>query len=207
MRTKDERLRHRLRIEDLAKRTRIRATYLEALEENRFADLPAAAFVKGYIKTYSAIFGFNYQPLLALLRRDYKESAQGTLVPREFIKPLLKKRGQKNSVTMVFLVLTAVFGSLLGYVGVQWYNLNKPPELIIISPKEQELVSGKVVVAGKTVTDAVVTVNDQPVALQADGSFVTELVAQRQGLFFVTVTAQDRRGKSNTAERLVTVSF
>ena len=89
---KDERNKHRLRLEDLAKKTRIRASYLQALEENRFEDLPATTFVKGYIKTYAHVFGFDHQPLLAMLRRDYKESAKGRLIPREFIKPILANK-------------------------------------------------------------------------------------------------------------------
>jgi len=204
---KDERIKHRLRLEDLSKKTRIRVAYLEALEENRFEDLPATSFVKGYIKTYAHVFGFDHQPLLALLRRDFKESAKGKLIPREFIKPILKKRARKNSVSALLVMMIAVFLSLFGYVGLQWYNLTKPPKLEVIQPKEQALVSSKVIVEGETLPDAIVTVNDLPVALQQDGSFKTEVIVPNEGISLFVIQAKDRRGKTSTVERSVTVQF
>lgn len=204
---KDERMKHRLRLEDLAKKTRIRASYLEALEENRFEDLPATTFVKGYIKTYAHVFGFDHKPLLAMLRRDYKESAKGRLIPREFIKPVLKKRARKSSITAVLVMLIAVFLSLFGYVGFQWYNLTKPPKLVVTQPKEQAVVSSKVIVEGETLQDAIVTVNDQPVALQPDGKFHTEVIVPNEGISLFTIQAKDRRGKVSIIERSVTVQF
>lgn len=203
----EERLKHRVKLEELSKRTRIRMEHLQALEDNRFQDLPASVFVKGYIKTYAQVFGFEYQPLLALLRRDYKESAKGTLVPREFIQPMLKRRRHAPSATLALVAASAVFTVLLGYVGYQWYLFSKPPFVELYSPTAQSIVAAKVVVQGRTVPEAIVLVNDQSVSLQPDGSFATELIANREGLFFITVTAQDRRGKVGKVERLVTVAF
>lgn len=204
---KEERVQHRLRIEDLSKRTRIRVKYLEALEANKFSELPSTTFVKGYIKTYSKVFGFAHAPLLAMLRRDYKESAKGKLVPREFIKPVLKKRMKKNSVTVTFIVMIGIFLSLIGYVGFQWYNLNKPPTLVVNQPSEQAVVSSKVVVGGETIPDGILTINDQPVALQPDGSFKTEIIIPSEGIALITITTKDRRGKVNVVERSVNVQF
>lgn len=204
---KDERIKHRLRLEDLSKRTRIRVSYLSALEENRFAKLPATTFVKGYIKTYAHVFGFDHEPLLAMLRRDFKESAKGRLVPREFIKPVLKNRAKKSSITAVLVILIAVFTSLFSYVGFQWYNLTKPPKLEVYQPKEQDIVSSKVIVEGETLPDAIITVNDKPVALQQDGSFKTEVIVPNEGIALFTIESKDRRGKVSTIQRSVTVQY
>ncbi len=204
---RDERVSRRYRIEDLAKKTRIRAEYLTALEENNFAVLPSATFVKGYIKTYGSVFGFDHTPLIALLRRDYKESAKGVLVPREFITPVLRPRLQFNSITIVFVALVGIFVGLLGYVGVQWYALIKPPALEVYQPESQVQVASKVVVTGKTEPDAVVIVNEQPVTLQPDGSFSTELFFSAEGIATVIVDATDRKGKTSTEKRTVYVRF
>jgi cytoskeletal protein RodZ len=197
---KGQRLQHRLSLEDLSKRTRIRQEYLEALENNQFDQLPSAIFVKGYIKTYSNLFGMDYQPLLALLRRDFKESAAGTLVPREFIKPVLKKRQYWTPVTLAVLCLATIFLTLIGYVGVQWYNIQKPPSLKVTAPKEGESVSANFEVKGVTVNDAIVTVNSQPLSLQQDGSFQTEVYIPREGIHTITVEATDRRGKKSVEQ-------
>ncbi len=204
---KEERQFHRLSLEELAKRSRIRPEYLVALENNQFDQLPAAAFVKGYIKTYAQTFGFDPQPLLGILRRDFKESAKGKLVPREFIKPVLKRRQFWRPITGLMVILSSVFITLLLYVGVQWYNLNKPPELEVETPTENAEVASQVEVVGKTNPEAIVSVNNQPVALQPDGSFSTEIFLPQEGIASVTVEAKDRRGKSNLVQRTVYVRF
>src|SRR5258708_3988156 len=145
-----QRQQHNVTIEQLSKVTHIRVEYLRALEENQFEKLPSAVFVRGYIKSYSHAFGFDYQPLVALLRRDFKESAAGTLVPREFIKPTLKKRQFWTPITLAVLSLAVVFLSLIGYIGLQWYNLQKPPLLTITSPIENAFVSSNIIVKGQT---------------------------------------------------------
>jgi cytoskeletal protein RodZ len=198
---------HRLSVEDFSKRTRIRAEYVTALENNQFDQLPAATFVKGYIKTYGTVFGFDYQPLLGLLRRDYKESARGKLVPREFIKPVLKKSPLSTPVTVAVLVLTTLFLSLISYIGFQWYNLNKPPELRITNPADNAAVASQVLVEGITTPEAIVSVNAQPVSLQPDGSFKTEILLPREGITSITVEATDRRGKTSIVQRTVFVQF
>jgi len=204
---REERARHRVSIEDVAKRTRIRVEYLQALEANKFHLLPASPFVRGYIKSYAELFGFEYQPVLALLRRDYKESTKGKLVPLEFLKPVLKKRQIWTPVTIILMVTIMMFGSLLAYVGFQWYSFAKPPLLEITQPEEDARVSSQVVVTGKTVSEAVVLVNAQPVSLQPDGTFETEIFIPREGVASITIEATDRRGKSNIEQRTVVVAF
>lgn len=204
---REARLRHRVSVSELAQLTRIRRQHLLALEANQFTQLPAATFVKGYIKTYARIFGFDHQSVVALLRRDFKESARGKLVPRDFIKPVLKRRQLWRPVTYLVLGLGLVFVSLVSYVGVQWYQLHRPPNLTITQPEENSLVAPRVEITGQTEPEAVVSVNHQPVALQPDGSFQTQLFLTREGLNTISVEASDRRGKTTLMQRTVRVKF
>ncbi|MBU1966791.1 helix-turn-helix domain-containing protein [Patescibacteria group bacterium] len=203
----EERQRHRLSIEKLAEKTHIKIKYLRALENNQFGQLPAATFVKAYLKTYASVFGFDHQPLIAILRRDFKESVKGKLVPREFIKPVLKNRQLWNPASFVVVGLAMVFLTLIGYVGFQWYQLVQPPELIITTPVEDSLVASRVNVMGHTEADVIVTVNSAPVTLQPDGSFQTEVYLPREGVNTISIEAQDRRGKNTLVQRTVRVKF
>lgn len=204
---KEEREKYRLTLDEVAKRTRIRAEYIQALEESRFQDLPAAPFVKGYIKTYAKLLGLTYQPLIALLRRDYKESAKGALIPREFFAPVMQDRLRWSPVTFIALAAVCVFMTLFGYVGIQWYTLNKPPELTITTPTEKAVVASKVIVSGKTHPEATVLVNLQPVSLQQSGTFETEVFIPREGVSTITIEAADRRGRTTIEQRTVVVEF
>jgi len=203
----DERLRHHLSIKEMAQRTRIRPEYLEALERNEFSELPASTFVKGFIKTYAGLFNLDPLPLLGILRRDYKESASGTLVPREFIKPVLKRRLVWTPITVTVLALGAIFFTLMSYLVLQWYNLQKPPILIVESPLENAFVSPQIKVAGQTVSDGKVMVNSQPVSILPNGTFETDVYLPREGIHVITVEVADRRGKKNQTQRSVHVRF
>lgn len=72
------RQRKKLSLAEIAKRTKIRKDYLIALEENRYQDLPAGAYIQGFIKNYSQVLGIDSQPLLAVFRRDYQEQTGPT---------------------------------------------------------------------------------------------------------------------------------
>jgi len=203
----DERLAHRFSLLELAKRTRIRQEYLEALESNQFAKLPAATFVKGYIKNYAQLFGFDPQPVLAILRRDYKESLKGKLVPREFISTVLKKRHRTKPMRYAVWIIVLVFMTISSYIAVQWWRLQQPPTISVSFPQQFEQVGSELVVSGKTNVSAQLMINGQPVALQADGSFEHEVVMQTEGLKSIEIQATDEQGRTSTVVRQVQVSF
>ncbi len=202
-----ERQQKHLSLSEVAKKTRIRLQYLEALENNQFDQLPAAVFVKGYLKSYADLLGFDSQPLVALLRRDYKESAKGKLVPREFIKKRVRNNDYLAPINLLLLALASVFLVLASYVFIQWYNLQKPPLLKIITPENDSFVSAHVMIEGETNPEAMVTVNSNPITIQPDGSFKTEVYLPREGASTITVEATDQRGKSSLEQRTVYVKF
>lgn len=203
----EERLKHSLSLQELSKKTRIRVEYLEALEANEFRKLPAATFVKGYIKMYATLFDFDYESLIGLLRRDFKESAKGTLIPQDFLTPVLKKRKHITPVTLTVVGLFLSFITILGYIGFQWYQLRLPPEISITEPEEFATVGPQIQVTGSTELDAVLMIDNQPVALQPDGTFTREVSFVKEGITTITIEAKDPRGKTTLEERHVQVQF
>lgn len=53
-----ERERQNQTLETIAERTKIRPGHLQAIEEERYADLPAAVYVRGFLKEYGSCLGF-----------------------------------------------------------------------------------------------------------------------------------------------------
>ena len=201
------RLAHSISLSELAKATRIRVEYLKALEANEFSQLPAATFVKAYINNYARVLDFDPEPLIRLLRRDFKESAQGQLVPTEFLTPLLRKQVFFTPITTTVLSLAVAFLTVLAYVGFQWYKFQQPPDVSIAKPEEFQTVGPQAEVRGTTAPDTTVIINEQPIALQPDGSFAAVVSFQQEGLNTITVQATDPRGKVGTTERYVQVDF
>lgn len=202
-----ERLKRKQSVEDVAVATKISSKNLQALEHNTFELLPASTFVKGFIKTLALYYEQDPQPLLATLRRDFKESASGQLVPREFIRPVLKKNTIWSPLSTTLLFLGAIFLTLISYVLFQWYSFQKPPYLELTTPTENQEVMQTFAVTGKTVPDAIVTVNAQPVGLYPDGRFEAELLLPREGMQLLTVEAVDRRGKKSVIQRVIRIKL
>lgn len=202
-----ERQKRNLSVTQVAKETKIQPEYLAALEQNQFERLPAATFVKGFIRSLAEYYNQDPQPLLATLRRDFKESAVGKLVPREFIRPALKKQPLWTPLTMTLLFLGVIFLTLISYVVYQWFSFQRPPALDVYSPEENQVVTEKVKIEGKTLPDAIISVNAQPVSLYPDGRFETEILLPRNGTHIVTIEAVDRRGKRSVVQRIIRVNL
>jgi flagellar biosynthesis protein FlhG len=70
---RDERERRRLTLEVIAEKTKIRRTHLQAIEEERFADLPAPVFVRGFLREYARCLGLPGGDITRLYMKRYQD--------------------------------------------------------------------------------------------------------------------------------------
>jgi flagellar biosynthesis protein FlhG len=70
---RDERQRLRLAIETIAEKTKIRRAYLQAIEEERFGDLPAAVFVRGFLREYARCLGLSGEDVARNYMKRYRD--------------------------------------------------------------------------------------------------------------------------------------
>lgn len=59
-----------LSLEKIAEQTKIRKSYLDALEEERFEELPGRVYVIGFIQNYARFLGLPAEPLLEALAEE-----------------------------------------------------------------------------------------------------------------------------------------
>jgi cytoskeleton protein RodZ len=69
---REARMRQRLDIADVESRTKIRAKYLRALENEEFGMLPGPTFVKTFLRTYAEVLGLDPYVLLEEYRASYE---------------------------------------------------------------------------------------------------------------------------------------
>ena len=74
MALREGRLARGLEIGDIARRTRISAHYLKAMEEGKFQTIPSV-FDKGYLKLYAKALDMDTKPLLALYEQMKSKSS------------------------------------------------------------------------------------------------------------------------------------
>jgi cytoskeleton protein RodZ len=85
---RDGRLHQRLSIAECAKRTHISSRYLEALEEQRWNDLPSESHRTGFLTLYARFLGVYSEDLMQAYRQSKQPEPADK--PAEMLKPLPK---------------------------------------------------------------------------------------------------------------------
>lgn len=118
---KRERLRQGHDIAQVADQLRIRRLYLEALEEGRYAELPAPAYVMGFLRSYGAFLGLDVPELL----RRYKAEGQHVPQANTLDFPTPAEEGQMPRFTVI---VVAVVLAVIAYGG--WRYFGETPNQI-----------------------------------------------------------------------------
>lgn len=128
-----------LSVMDVAKQLRLGSKQIEALEEDRFSDLPEPTIVKGFIRNYAKLLKISAEPLLMAYTEIMPEKEQYSFKLNPGIN--MKITGNQKSNTTRYFILA--IGLLLG-VGV-WYfyqhyvqkpnPINPIPEVIEALPE------------------------------------------------------------------------
>lgn len=189
-------------IEELEKRTKIQERFLTALEESRLQDLPAAPFVKGYIRTVAEELGLPPDTMVAVFRRDFNEDREGHIMSRA-VSDTASSWRWTPTMTIAFGIAVVVV-SFLGYLGVQITSFIKPPVLTLTTPKEHEVVFQSILIEGKTDPQASLSINGQDIKVRKDGVFNQDLRLD-EGTQTIEVVATGQNQKTTTVERTVTV--
>lgn len=197
---KEARLKKKLSLLDLEKETKIKKEFIALIENNSWDKLPDYPVVSGFVKNIAVFLGVSSENANAILRRDY-------LPKKLYINPK-PDVGSKFywSPKLTFVVsISALTLLVLGYLGFEYLKFIKPPELEIIYPKENEVVlNEKIKVEGKTTTDVILTINNQPILLDLEGKFQTEIevIKDTSNLIFKAVS---RSGKVTEKKINITV--
>src|SRR4051812_15327324 len=78
---REARMRQRLDIAEVEQRTKIRAKYLRALENEEFGMLPGPTFVKTFLRTYAELLGLDPHVLVEAYRANYERDDELELAP------------------------------------------------------------------------------------------------------------------------------
>ena len=120
---REARMRQRLDIADVEAKTKIRAKYLRALENEEFGELPGPTFVKTFLRSYSEVLGLDPHRLVEDYRaryepRDEAEALQ-PLGPPGLARDRRRRGPPPGPWLFAGLVVLAVLGALLviGLVG------------------------------------------------------------------------------------------
>jgi cytoskeleton protein RodZ len=104
---REARVQRGLSLEQVTYETRIRARYLEALEDERFQDLPGEAYAKGFLRTYADFLGLDGSQMLARYRAQFPRRSEPPVAPRRE-RPYEPRRLLTAAIALVAIVLLGV---------------------------------------------------------------------------------------------------
>ena len=178
---REARLRQGLDLARVEDDTKIRAKYLQGLEDERFEVLPSETYVKGFLRTYSEYLGLDGQ----LYVDEYNSRFASVEEPTVSSPPARRRRRRAAESHLVVAALAGIVAVAV-LVVVAFTLSNDPPTV----PPTAGLGPGTTTTAGgETTTEASAT----PPAPPANPARVTLQLVARRGDCWVTV----RRGAPN----------
>ena len=195
--------------------TKIRERYLLALETGDYRELPGSVYTKGFLRNYGTYLGLDPEYLIDLYRLETSVAVERPRMPAP-PRPIATRGSRAFVITpgLVFAaILTVAVGAFVAYIGWEFVNFARTPELRITDPPG--LVSGytdtSITVRGETAPNATVTVSNlrenPTVVADADGAFevTVELVP---GSNVIRLVARDpvTNRDSDPEERTVVVA-
>lgn len=186
----------KISIKGLEKTTKIKATFIEAIEKEKWQLLPPFPTVVGFVKSLAKSLEVNESLAVAVLRRDYPPRSL-----RIEPKPDVASRFSWSPKLTFILGIAGILVVVFGYLAFQYVRFISPPKLDVQSPKENQVISGgSVVVFGSTDSDAKITINNQPVLVNDDGGFSINFQISKETKE-IDIISVNRSGKMTEIKR------
>jgi cytoskeleton protein RodZ len=125
-----------LGLPEVAQQLKFGLRQLEALEADRFDQLPGGTFARGMVRNYARLLKIDPDPLLARIADRYDAPDSNQLAAR-FSQPVPFSDNARRS-TLVYFGLSLVILVVVGGVAYQWqHERNAPKQMAFVKPKAE----------------------------------------------------------------------
>ena len=200
---REERLGKGLSLAEVEKGTKIKASFLEAIEKGEYQKLPSSAYAQGFVRNYAEFLNLPSKEILAIFRREFDERNYIKVLPESFARGK-DMPGRKIRIQQKLLVALGIILVFIAFIIYQYRYAFINPPLHIDEPIDNKVTGKEVTVTGHTDPNTSVTVNDLPVALDTNGDFIKKITLF-PGDETITIKSVSRFGKQTIVERKVTV--
>lgn len=202
----EERVKKGYTLEEVSKATKIRVSFLAAIEKGEYKKLPSSTYVHGFVRNYARFLELPEYEILALFKREYDEEKflkvlpEGLVGNNDFVL-------SKFKITQTLKILPLIFIVLLAYIIFQYRSAIFNPSLSIAMPSENSIISSQTVtVVGKTDRDSAVFINNETASLDKDGNF-KKTIHVFPGKAKITIKSVNSFNKTTILERHIEVKI
>jgi cytoskeleton protein RodZ len=108
---REARIERGIELSEVERVTYIRIKFLRAMEEDRWEELPAPAYARGFLSTYARFLGLDEQALLDAYRRTAQGADRAEPIPPTVLQPGASTR--RRSIKPVATLLTGLAAAVL----------------------------------------------------------------------------------------------
>jgi cytoskeletal protein RodZ len=191
-----------LKIDDIAKRTGIRAEYLVALEEERFDRLPTGLYGKNFLKEYAVFLGLKLPDILKRLEEGRPHNDTEDPFSQKIVKKnkfIIFPKIIRNSLIIIAVLICFLY--LIFY----FKKIILPPDLTVSQPAKNLLIrSTAITVIGQTESEAEVRINSA-IVLNNHGGYFSQEVNLKKGLNSLVISAKKKYSREQVVVRQILV--
>ncbi|MFA6519131.1 MAG: helix-turn-helix domain-containing protein [Candidatus Shapirobacteria bacterium] len=177
---------------EVSKKLKIPQKYLQAIEEENKSLFPQEPYCSLIIKDYANFLNLNGEEILRIFRRDFN---------RESSSSPLRRQSLGITPNFIFkLSLLVLFLAFASYLYFEYLSYSRPPKLSVIWPENNLIIDNTANITGQTDSEATVSVNGEPILVDPDGKFSTELKIPQTGLD-VTIESRSISGKTTITSK------
>lgn len=199
---RDERIKLNFSQEQIAEKARVSLNHLKNLESGKYELLPGQVYAKQFIKNLADYYRLSADALITMYNKECgfhklilepERLADNNNIGLDWLNPKFIRKA----------IVLVVSVCLLFYMVWEITAIYRPPKLEIESPQSEQTTDQEFIeIKGTTAKNSNVTINDQSVIINNDGSF-KQTVNLMDGLNKFTITA--KREHSKTAEKILTI--
>jgi len=181
-------------VEDVERLTHVGKKFVHALESNDLKKLPEPVYAKKFVKALAKHYGIDPEAASDALLKEMAVSVGAPAAGR----PVNFVEG-RSLVSSPILFKSAAVGVLfLAIIGYFAYSVNailKPPKVTLYSPHDDQVfANNRVVIEGLTEPEVDLSVNSEPVLIEADGSF-KDILNLPPGVSHLRIIAKKRHSR------------
>lgn len=109
---REQRLLKGFSLQDISLRTKVRMTYLQALEEGQYDQLPVDTYIKGFLGSYAELLDLKYEKLVDLYSAERPGAPSPALPPAPNRIKFVSAKKSSFRMVPVALVLLVIFSSM-----------------------------------------------------------------------------------------------
>jgi|GEM_PF-1894206 len=157
-------------LDQIAEATRIKAEYLAKIENDDFSSFESITYVKGYIRAFANFLDLDSNKVIAVFRRQIR--VDETPVKKRF-NVIRTESFELNYYHLGILLLIGTFLVVFIYLIRQFYAIQKPPIVELVSPKSEVLTVNEPIIEfrGVVEADTILTINEEQIQLKPDNTF------------------------------------